>query len=284
MATLPILLVEPHILLIGGGRVALHKAHILQKNSIHFTLIAPQICEELLQMDIPQNKRELRSSDLDQASILIDATGNPDVACLVMEKKKQRHLLFNCVDKPELCDFYFSSLLNYGNLKIAVSTDGGSPTVGQMVRNKIATLIPSEIQQILEGAKRDRDAGNLDVAALKTQCNKMFSTVYFINCDLATADLLTNRVCCILRQVDMVLFDHRVHQDILALIPPQTEQISLAEQPLQIDRIIQNRVESGGEVAVLAYSTSVAATKKMVNRLIKQGIRVERLDSGTPYY
>jgi siroheme synthase len=82
----------------------------------------------------------------------------------------------------------------------------------------------------------------------------------------------------------MVLFDHRVHQDILALIPPQTEQISLAEQPLQIDRIIQNRVESGGEVAVLAYSTSVAATKKMVNRLIKQGIRVERLDSGTPYY
>lgn len=124
MGTLPVLLTKPEILLIGGGKIALHKARILLKNKVPFTLIASWICDELLNLDIPVRKKELCAKDLNHAHILVDATGNPDVAQLVMEKKKQRYFLFNCVDQPDLCDFYFSSLLNYGSLKIAVSTDG----------------------------------------------------------------------------------------------------------------------------------------------------------------
>jgi uroporphyrin-III C-methyltransferase/precorrin-2 dehydrogenase/sirohydrochlorin ferrochelatase len=176
MGTLPILLKNPSILLIGGGKVALHKAQILFKNDINFTIIASKLCPELAELNIPRQIRPFATSDLDNIQIVIDATGNPDVAQNILIQKKQKNILFNCVDQPELCDFYFCSLLSYGSLKIAVSTGGDSPTIGQVVRDKIAEIIPDEIEQLLKEKRQQRKQGMIDVAATREQCDKLFRT------------------------------------------------------------------------------------------------------------
>ncbi len=176
MGTLPVLLKDPSIILVGGGKIALHKARILLKNRIDFSIIARQVCQELAELNIPCRKKLLEKNDLDHATIVIDATGNPDVATLILKKKEQQNILFNCVDRPELCDFYFSSLLNYGSLKIAVSTEGNSPTIGQVVRDEIAEIIPEEIEQLLEEKYRQRQQGVIDAAATREQCRKLFHT------------------------------------------------------------------------------------------------------------
>lgn len=176
MGTLPILLKNPTILLIGGGKVALHKAQILLKNNIEFSIIASKLCPDLTELNVPRQTKSFEISDLDDIQIVIDATGNPEVAQKILNQKKQQNILFNCVDQPELCDFYFCSLLSYGSLKIAVSTEGDSPTIGQVVRDKIAEIIPEGIEQLLEEKRQQRKQGKIDIAATREQCCKLFHT------------------------------------------------------------------------------------------------------------
>ena len=264
MGTLPVLLTKPEILLIGGGKIALHKARILQNNEVHFTLVAPQICDELLNFNIPIRKKELGSEDLSSAQIVVDATGNPTVAMLVLAEKRQRHLLFNCVDRPDLCDFYFSSLLNYGKLKIAISTDGCSPTIGQVVRDKIAALIPDNIQHLVENKEEERKRGNIDKSASKEQCNKLFSTVYLIGCGPGDVEMLTLKAYRTIRQVDVVLYDHLVTPEILDLIPPQARRIPVGKQK--------------GE-----HSFRQEQINEMIFEQAKSGLKIARLKSGDPY-
>jgi siroheme synthase-like protein len=42
---------------------------------------------------------------------------------------KAKGILVNVADKPGLCDFYLGSIVQKGNLKIAISTNGKSPTL-----------------------------------------------------------------------------------------------------------------------------------------------------------
>ncbi|MCK4502155.1 MAG: uroporphyrinogen-III C-methyltransferase, partial [Desulfuromonadales bacterium] len=244
--------------------IVLHKARILQSNEVHFTLVAPQICDELLNFNIPIRKKELGSEDLSSAQIVVDATGNPTVAMLVLAEKRQRHLLFNCVDRPDLCDFYFSSLLNYGNLKIAISTDGCSPTIGQVVRDKIAALIPDNIQHLVENKEEERKRGNIDKSASKEQCNKLFSTVYLIGCGPGDVEMLTLKAYRTIRQVDVVLYDHLVTPEILDLIPPQARRIPVGKQK--------------GE-----HSFRQEQINEMIFEQAKSGLKIARLKSGDPY-
>jgi siroheme synthase-like protein len=45
-----------------------------------------------------------------------------------------RKLLINVADKPELCDFYLGSIVQKGDLKIAISTNGKSPTIAKRLK------------------------------------------------------------------------------------------------------------------------------------------------------
>ena len=58
--------------------------------------------------------------------------------------------LVNVADKPELCDFYLSSIVKKGNLKIAISTNGKSPTIAKRLKEQINEMIPNEIENVLD--------------------------------------------------------------------------------------------------------------------------------------
>ncbi len=264
MGTLPVLLTKPEILLIGGGKIASHKASVLLKNHVDFTLIASHVCAELLALDIIVIQRELRATDLKHAQIIVDATGNANVAELVLREKQRRDFLFNCVAQPDLCDFYFSSLLNYGNLKIAVSTDGSSPTIGQVIRDKIAALIPENIQLLVEKKEAERVLGDIDKSVSKGQCNKLFSTVYLIGCGPGDVEMLTLKAYHTIQQMDVVLYDHLVTQEILDLIPQQAQRIPVGKQK--------------GE-----HSFRQEQINELLFEQAKSGLKIARLKSGDPY-
>lgn len=56
----------------------------------------------------------------------------------------------NVVDVPELCSFYFPSLVTDGSLTVAVSTAGKSPGVAAWLRRHLQRYIPSQTGQIVE--------------------------------------------------------------------------------------------------------------------------------------
>ncbi len=159
MYSLPILLVNPRLLLIGGGKVAYRKAKVLIENRVEFKLIAEEFLPAFNNLDLELVRKQVDVDDLTSFDIVIDATGVSHVVDMLLREKEKRYLLVNIAASPEKSDFYFSALVNYGMLKIAVSTDGASPTVGKVVRDKIKSLIPQSINDLLQSKADDRKAG-----------------------------------------------------------------------------------------------------------------------------
>ena len=69
---------------------------------------------------------------------------------------KERNIPVNVVDVPELCTFFFPSLITRGDLTISVSTGGRSPAVAAFVRREIEGILPDRIEEILQWLGENR--------------------------------------------------------------------------------------------------------------------------------
>lgn len=148
-------------LLIGGGSVALEKLTAILNNSRNadVTLLAEDINPEIekLALDFPLLKLKQKSFEIDDLSdvdIVFAATSNNLLNEFIRAQAHEKGLLVNFADKPELCDFYLGSILQKGDLKIAISTNGKSPTLAKRLREVLNDGIPAEI---------DESIGNLNL-------------------------------------------------------------------------------------------------------------------------
>ena len=82
--------------------------------------------------------------------IVIAATDDKAVNRQIRNESKERFLLVNVADTPELCDFYLGGIVTKGNLKIAISTNGKSPTTAKRIRQLLEDVLPEEIDDLLE--------------------------------------------------------------------------------------------------------------------------------------
>ncbi|WET68407.1 bifunctional precorrin-2 dehydrogenase/sirohydrochlorin ferrochelatase [Sphingobacterium sp.] len=143
-------------LLVGGGKVALEKfqALIFNDEKLRLTIVTREIIpefEELLQnyAQIQLNIRPFAPDDLTDKQLVIAATNNIELNEQLRNLTRQNNILFNAADKPELCDFYLGSIVKKGNLKIAISTNGKSPTIAKRVKELLNDLLPEEIDETL---------------------------------------------------------------------------------------------------------------------------------------
>jgi hypothetical protein len=95
-------------------------------------------------------ERAFEPEDLDEKEIVIVAVNDKSTSNYVRVLSKQKKLLVNVADTPELCDFYLGSIVDKGNLKIAISTNGKSPTIAKRMREQLNELIPDEIEGVIE--------------------------------------------------------------------------------------------------------------------------------------
>ncbi|MCT1525391.1 precorrin-2 dehydrogenase/sirohydrochlorin ferrochelatase family protein [Sphingobacterium hotanense] len=143
-------------LLIGGGPVGLEKLQALLSNSprARVKIIARDVIDEIVAL-VNSNEvlsleiREFQEHDLEGIDLLIMATNNPEFNEEVKQLAKSRHLLINVADKPDLCDFYLGSVVQKGNLKIGISTNGKSPTIAKRLKEFLNDLLPEEIDETL---------------------------------------------------------------------------------------------------------------------------------------
>jgi uroporphyrin-III C-methyltransferase/precorrin-2 dehydrogenase/sirohydrochlorin ferrochelatase len=263
-SSLPILLRDPKILLLGGGPVATRKARVLAENDINFRVIARQCNDEIFEYSSDVVCRDIQRCDFDGFNIIVDATGSEAVGRMLHALRSRRFVLVNRVDRPDECDFYFSSLLRYGPLKIAVSTDGASPGAGQVVRDKIARMLPAELGEILDGIATRRKQGVIDPENARVQMKRVLARIYLLGCGPGNPDLLTLQAYRCLNQVDVVLYDHLISAEVLALVPRNTRKHYVGK-------------EKGRH----------SHTQEQINTLIldyaQKGLSVARLKSGDPY-
>lgn len=141
-------------LIVGGGNVGLEKTETLLKQNpeINLILVATYFHSKLKEI-IHQNdnisfyERAFQETDLENKDFVIIATDKPEVNRNVRELAKAKGIKVNAADQPDLCDFYLGSIVNKGNLKIAISTNGKSPVLAKRLREYFTEVIPDEIDE-----------------------------------------------------------------------------------------------------------------------------------------
>jgi len=101
--------------------------------------------------------RKFAANDLDGAILVIAATSAPGVNASVFREAEARGILCNAVDDVENCHFYYGSIVQRGDLQIAISTNGKSPALAQRLRQELEKQFGPEYEVWLEwlGAARE---------------------------------------------------------------------------------------------------------------------------------
>ena len=83
----------------------------------------------------------------------------------------------NVADTPDLCDFYLGSIVQRGNLKIAISTNGKSPTIAKRLKEEIGNMIPDEMDAVLDNMQTIRTHLNGNFAEKVRRLNELTSVL-----------------------------------------------------------------------------------------------------------
>ncbi len=171
---------ELHTVLIGAGPVGLEKLTAILNNSSNatITIVAIDILPEVYALAKPGSnitiiQKSFEDCDLDVADIVVAATNNNILNIAIRQAAKQRKLLINVADKPDLCDFYLGSVVKKGDLKIGISTNGKSPTVAKRVKEVLTAALPDELDITLQQLSAIRNNLTGDFAYKVKELNRI---------------------------------------------------------------------------------------------------------------
>ncbi len=148
------------VLVIGGGVIAEGKARQLVEAGAIVQIVSPMLAEALSRLaeqgTITWRQGVFVESDLNGIGLVISATDDQAVNESVAKLAAERKMLCNVVDQTALCNFITPALITRGDIQIAISSGGGSPSVAQRVKREIGELIGEEYGELLEIAAEMR--------------------------------------------------------------------------------------------------------------------------------
>jgi precorrin-2 dehydrogenase/sirohydrochlorin ferrochelatase len=144
-----------NILIVGGGHVAEEKLHFLLKSSPDaiVSLVSPEFEKDTLELakrfDVELIEDTYRKTYLKGKHIVIATTNSPEVNMEVYKDCRAQSILINVADNPPYCDFYMGGIVTKGNVKVAISTNGKSPTVAKRLRQFFEEVIPEDVDDLV---------------------------------------------------------------------------------------------------------------------------------------
>jgi precorrin-2 dehydrogenase/sirohydrochlorin ferrochelatase len=152
-----------NVLIVGGGNVGLEKLSFMLKSSpnANVEVVAPKFLPELEALiekhpSVKMTKAKFKKKMLKKRNMVIACTDNLKVNKKVFELSRKRYLICNIADTPDLCDYYLGGIVTKGNVKIAISTNGKSPTTAKRLREFFEEIIPDDINKMVENLNEYR--------------------------------------------------------------------------------------------------------------------------------
>jgi siroheme synthase, N-terminal domain len=141
------------VLVVGGGLVALRKVQTLLEHEAVVHIVSPKLVPELRQLIDDKTcfwlEKEYSTGDIQEAILVFSCTEKEEVNKLVSRDAGAQYRPVNVVDDPEKCSFIVPSIMEQGDLKIAVSTGGSSPIVARQIRAELENLYGREMADYL---------------------------------------------------------------------------------------------------------------------------------------
>lgn len=168
---------KQQLLIVGAGEVGFEKVGFMFRHctNANLTIVAPYINPEILKLkdQYPDQftiyQREFIPTDFEGKDLAIAATADKELNKHVWEVAKQYGVLINVADTPDLCDFYLSSVVKKGDLKVAISSNGKSPTLTKRMRELLTDILPEEVDELLQNLStiRDQMKGDFEEKVIK---------------------------------------------------------------------------------------------------------------------
>ena len=129
------------VLVVGAGNVGEPKIAGLLDTGAQVRVVAlqasPSVREWAHNGRIQLELRPFHPDDLNGVFLAVVATSSRSLNERIYAEARERNILCNVVDVPDLCDFYYPSVVRRGDLQIAVSTAGKSPSLAQKIRQQL---------------------------------------------------------------------------------------------------------------------------------------------------
>ncbi len=250
------------VLVVGGGAVAEQKINGLLQCQAAVTVLAPEVTASIerlaAQREVTLLRRNYRRGDVGGFFLVIGATDDPKVQAQIVEDAERASIPVNIVDVPERCSFYLGSVFQKGDLKVAVSTNGKSPTLGKFIRDRISEEFSHGYPELLEQLGRIRPdvlssfetpAQRKEVFerifATELQCmksGKLFSgksephrashkgRVALVGAGPGDPDLISVKGLRFLERADVLFYDALVNRELLARAPRSAEKIFVGKR------------------------------------------------------
>ena len=182
-----------NLLIVGAGEVGYEKLFFILKSSpeARITVVANWINPEIKQLLAERKGRhrvtiiekDFEPQDIEGHQLVIAATNIRPLNARIRGEASSRGKLVNVADTPDLCDFYLGSIVTRGNLKVAISTNGKSPTFAKRFRQALEEILPEDTNDLLNqlGAIRDQLKGGF--AEKVKQLNELTASLLSKNSD-----------------------------------------------------------------------------------------------------
>ena len=289
------------VLVVGGGEIAERKINLIIKANAKVEVLArkfsPNVENLINKNKLKKIKGSLDISALDRNySLIIAATDNKQINKKLFNFANKNNILINVVDQPDLCTCTFGSIVERGDLVVAISTGGNAPVFARNLREKFETLLPQSTKQLIDfsasirekvmnsfsqfnkrrifwelffdafAAKKNITKSNLTALSnqlIKTLKNKHSGEVFLVGAGPGDPELLTLRALHLIQKADVCIYDNLVSKEILELVRRDANMIYAGK--LRNNHTIE---------------------QKEINQLLvnyaKKGLRVLRLKGGDP--
>jgi precorrin-2 dehydrogenase / sirohydrochlorin ferrochelatase len=145
---------ERPCLVVGGGQVAERKAIALFDAGADLSLISPSLTPSLAELagkgKITHHSKTFEERDIAGAYLVIAATNDAAVNEAVARVCRKRGVLVNAATSPDEGTFVVPSVVERGDLLIAISTCGDSPALARKVREDLERTYGPEYGTFLE--------------------------------------------------------------------------------------------------------------------------------------
>lgn len=147
------------VLIVGGGDVASGRLESVLAAEAMVTLIGPRwglhsrtlsLLEQSPDRILYHDRDFSGVQDLEGVDMVLTAIDDTNVSRHISNLARERHIPVNVADIPPLCDFYFGSQIQRGNLQILISTNGQSPKLANIIKKQVESNLPESVAKAIE--------------------------------------------------------------------------------------------------------------------------------------
>ena len=141
-------------LIVGAGKVGEPKIAGLLDTGALIQVVAIEASHKVREWadtgKIALEVRPFVPEDLDGKFLAVIATASNALNQSIYREAERRGVLCNVVDVPEYCDFFYPAVVHRGDLQIAISTAGQSPSLAQKLRQQLERQFGPEYETWVE--------------------------------------------------------------------------------------------------------------------------------------